>query len=236
MRSFFRLSGQGSHSLSQRRWAGDEVPAELTWGRVMSGDSLWTLYQRYRQFTANDAILEIGSGYGRLLRTALELKVQFRSYTGLELSEARVDRLRQEFDLDTVGFVAADIDTWTSTSRFDVVICSSTFEHLHPDCRAALHNIRHHLAPGADVFIDFIGSVPRRVFGIDLASLTSKLIQKMKFSARWFEPDGTYIRIYPVRELRDIFAECGYAVRAIEICTLGVGKGGPVIRLVVVAQ
>jgi SAM-dependent methyltransferase len=202
----------------------------------MNGDSLWTLYQEYRQFSANDRILEIGPGYGRLLRTALERNVQFRSYTGLELSKARVDRLLQEFDLDTVDFVAADIDTWTSTDRFDVVICSSTFEHLHPDCRAALHNIHHHLAPGADVFIDFIGSLPRRIFGIDLASITSNLIQKMKFSARWFESNGTYIRIYPVHELRAIFGECGYAVRGIDACTLGTGKGGPVTRLLVVAQ
>ena len=147
-----------------------------------------------------------------------------------------MDRLRQAFELDTVEFVAADIDTWTSTSRFDVVICSSTFEHLHPDCRTALNNIRHHLAPGADVFLDFIGGVPKKILGIDLAPLTSQLIQRIKISARWFEPDGTYIRIYPVRELRDIFADCGYAVHAIDTCTLGIGKGGPVTRLVVVAR
>jgi SAM-dependent methyltransferase len=203
---------------------------------MMSGESLWTLYRRYHQFTANDAILEIGPGYGRLLRTALETNVPFQSYTGVELSRARVDRLRSEFAVDNVGFVVADIDTWKSTSRFDAILCSSTFEHLYPDCRTALGNIRRHLAPGADVFIDFIGGVPRKVLGIDLAPLTNKLIYKMKSSAGWFESDGTYIRIYPVGELRQIFAGCGYAVHAIDRCTLGVGRGGPVIRLVVVAR
>src|ERR1700724_3925539 len=132
MRSLLRWSGKGSPTTSQRRSSGDEPPAELTWGRIMNGDSLWALFQEYRPFSANDRILETGPGYGRLLRTALERNVQFRSYTGLELSKARVDRLHQEFDLDTVDFVAADIDTWTSTDRFDLVICSSTFEHLHP--------------------------------------------------------------------------------------------------------
>jgi SAM-dependent methyltransferase len=236
MISSLRSFGHRLHWLSHRRWSGDEPVAELTWGQVMTGDSLWSVYQRYRRFTPNDAILEIGPGYGRLLRTALEWNVPFQSYIGLELSKARVDRLEQEFKLETVGFVAGDIDTWTSTLRFDVVICSATFEHLHPDCRAALRNIRRHLAPGADIFIDFIGGVPRKFFGIGLAPFTVNLIQNIKFSPKWFGYSGTYYRIYSVRELRKIFAECGYTVGAIDVCTLGTGKGGPVTRLVVAAH
>jgi SAM-dependent methyltransferase len=236
MTSSLRTLGHRLHWLSHRRWSGDEPEAELTWGRVMTGDSLWSVYQRYRQFSPNDTILEIGPGYGRILRTALEWNVPFRSYIGLELSRARVDRLRQELKHDKVAFVAGDIDTWTSTLRFNVVICSSTFEHLHPDCRAALRNIRHHLTPGADIFIDFIGGVPRKYFGIPLAPFTVQLIQNMRFSPRWFGYSGTYYRIYSLRELREVFTECGYAVRAIEVCTLGTGKGGPVTRLVVAAR
>jgi 16S rRNA A1518/A1519 N6-dimethyltransferase RsmA/KsgA/DIM1 with predicted DNA glycosylase/AP lyase activity len=67
----------------------------------MTGDSLWALYERYRQFTPNDKILEIGPGYGRLLKTALDRKIPFQSYAALELSN-RVDRLRREFDLENV--------------------------------------------------------------------------------------------------------------------------------------
>ena len=99
MISSLRSFGRRLHWLSHRRWSGDEPVAELTWGRVMTGDSLWSVYQRYRRFTPNDAILEIGPGYGRLLRTALEWNVPFRSYIGLELSKARVDRLEREFKI-----------------------------------------------------------------------------------------------------------------------------------------
>jgi SAM-dependent methyltransferase len=236
MMSFLRSGSKAFRIISQKRWYGDEPPEGLTWGRVMTGDSLWDLYERYHRFTSEDKILEIGPGYGRLLKTALARNIPFHSYTGLELSKARVNRLRCEFDQANVNFIDGDIDIWRSELKFNIVICSSTFEHLYPDCRAALHNIYNHLAPDANIFIDFIGNIPRKIFGIDLPSLTSDLIRRMKTSLRWFEPSGTYIRIYSTHELLRIFGECGYAVRSIDPCTLGNGVRGRVNRLVVIAQ
>lgn len=203
-----------THALSQTRWRGEEAPAGLTWGRLMTGDSLWDLFERHRRFRSGDHVLEIGPGYGRLLRTAIERKIPFASYTGVELSRARVSRLSEEFDLPNARFVEGDIDSWSGQRKYDVVLCSSTFEHLHPDCGAALRNIHRQLAAGGQVFIDFIaGEEPQR----------------------GFEPNGTYIRIYDRNEIAALFAKCGYAVKAIERCTLGTGAVGPVERLVVVA-
>lgn len=204
-----------AHALAQTRWRGEETPAGLTWGRLMTGDSLWDLYQRHRRFGSADHLLEIGPGYGRLLKTAVERAIPFASYTGLELSPARVSRLRREFALPNVAFVEGDIDAWSGPRNYDVVICSSTFEHLHPDCSAALRNIHRQLAPGGQVFIDFIAA--------DTPS-------------RAFEPGGTYIRAYDRDEIVALFAQCGYAVRAVETCLLGIGALGPIERLVVVAS
>lgn len=181
----------------------------------MDGRSLWDFYQKMRPFAASDRILEIGPGYGRLLKTAIERNIPFSTYTALELSDARVAQLRTEFTLGTVRFVQGDIDSWVGDRPFDVVICSSTFEHLHPDCKRALRNIREQLAATGSVFIDFI---------------------RAEASAVSFEETGTYIREYSQDEARDVFQKCGYIVRTIEACTLGQdAHGQPVNRFVVMA-
>jgi SAM-dependent methyltransferase len=203
------------HALSQRRWRGDEGAAGLTWGRVMTGDSLWDLYQKTREFRPTDKILEIGPGYGRLLRTAIERKIPFASYTAVDLSDARVQRLRNEFGDGNTHFIQGDIDSWVGDTVFDIVICSATFEHLHPDCRNALTNIRGQLSSQGRVYIDFL---------------------RYEANDYVFESTGTYVKKYSRETLVAIFNECGYDVRAIEICTVGEGDHGAVERFVVVAD
>jgi SAM-dependent methyltransferase len=200
---------------SQRRWRGYEEDELLTWGRRMDATSLWEIYQRVRDFSGTDRILEIGSGYGRVLSTAIERGVPFSSYVGVELSEERVRKLSQLFDRSGVEFVVGDINHWQGNGPFDVVICSATFEHLYPDCRAALRNLRTQISGQADVFIDFIRS---------------------ERSHAGFEANSAYVRTYSEPELRHLFAECGYTVRAVERCILGEGSVGPVERYVVIAQ
>jgi cyclopropane fatty-acyl-phospholipid synthase-like methyltransferase len=224
MNEVFELANRILRIISRRRWSDDEPAAGLTWGNLMTGDSLWSLYEKHQPFAPNVRILEIGPGYGRLLKTALERNIPFESYTALELSKARVERLRREFDLSKIHIIQGDIDTWTHPCTFNVVICSSTFEHLYPNCRQALTTVYRHLDPTGIVFIDFIsGNLQWKV----LQNFTRKLI--------YFEPNGTYIRVYPKEELVRLFAEHGFMVRAIDTCVLGKGKRGPVNRLVIVA-
>src|SRR5690348_14405723 len=102
MRTFPGLTSRVLRAVSQKRWSSDEPAPGLTWGSLMTADSLWALYQKHHEFKAHDKILEIGPGYGRLLRTALEYRIPFQSYTAIELSKSRVDRLCHEFDLANV--------------------------------------------------------------------------------------------------------------------------------------
>jgi hypothetical protein len=214
------LSGDASPevlSVSQERWRGDEQAEGLTWGRLMTGDSLWDIYQREHQFRVSDRIVEFGPGYGRLIQTALQRKILFDSFIGVDLSPARVLKLTTEFAHDSrLAFAEGDVNTWRANGPIDVVLCSSTFEHLYPDCRRALLNLRPQLAEGASLFIDFIKSDRvDSVFDID---------------AR------TYVRSYAREELSSLFSACGYVVKGIEECRLGIGLNGPVDRLVVIAQ
>jgi SAM-dependent methyltransferase len=201
-----------AHDFAQTRWRGDEADEHLTFGAMMTGDSLWDIYCRHRTFQA-DRILEIGPGYGRLLKTAMERRIPFASYVGLELSPARVAKLKKDFPDSRVRFVQGDVDEWRDTRPFDIILSSAVFEHLHPDCRRALINLSGQMRPGAHAFIDFIATDTP--------------------GARWTSTN--WLRWYPPALLIDLFANAGLDVRAIERCVIGIGNAGPIERFVVTA-
>jgi SAM-dependent methyltransferase len=204
-------------SVSQERWRGDEQPEGLTWGRLMTGDSLWDIYQGARRFRESDRIVEFGPGYGRLIKTLLQRNVPFGWFVGIDLSPARVLQLTREFGSDPrFKFALGDVNTWRANGLIDVVLCSSTFEHLYPDCRQALMNMRPQLAEGASLFIDFIRS--------------ERVHSNFDIDAR------TYIRWYSREELSSLFSTCDYTLKGIEECRLGMGVNGPVDRFVVIAE
>jgi SAM-dependent methyltransferase len=204
-------------AVSQERWRQDEEPAGLTWGAMLTADSLWDLYCRYRQFSERDRILEIGPGYGRVLDTAIDRRIPFAEFVGIDLSETRVGKLRERFQLDTVRFAAGDATVWCDDRPFDVILSSATFEHLYPDCRNALTNLRAQLGAGGQLMIDFI---------------------KTDKPSAEFEPDtGAYVRAYTREELRGIFEDCGLTVDSLEPCSLGIGAHGkPIERFLVTAR
>src|SRR5579862_1369934 len=196
---------------SQERWKRDEPDAGLTWGRPMTGESLWDIYSAVRQFRPSDHILEIGPGYGRLLQTCLDRNVPFATYTGVELSPPRVARLSEKYGSEKIRFVVGDVNNWRGERPFDVILCSSTFEHLYPDCSMALRNLASQLAPEATVLIDFIAVAGRNTR---------------------FEPSGTYVRRYDEDELTALFDGAGLSVRKVRRCTIGEGARGDVARSV----
>ena len=202
---------------SQKRWRGDEKPALLTWGAIMMADSLWDHYARYRQFSDRDRILEVGPGYGRILATALERGVPFSQFVAVDLSEARVRKLKDRFPHSKVRFVADDVMLWRDGQMFDVIISSATFEHLYPDFQKALVNLRTQMHQTGHLFIDFI---------------------KTERASAAFEPEsGAYVRAYTAEELTEAFTGGGFTVEAIDDCTLGVGAHGqPVERFLVNAR
>jgi len=94
--------------LSQSRWRGDEADAGLTWGVPMSGDEFVRALCEHLVLD-NTTIVEIGPGYGRILDSLLKTASPFRRYIGLELSAARVTRLRDRFRDPRIEFREADV-------------------------------------------------------------------------------------------------------------------------------
>ena len=144
-----------------------------------------------------------------MLKELCARRVRFASYVGVELSAARVAKLREQFQ--ECAFDAADFETYDH-EPVDVVFSSSTFEHFFPDCQRALANVRR-IARGAAV-MDFLGR-----------------------GKTTFEDDGTFVRYYPDDELADLFRKAGF--RNVEFTRLQFGKshlGTDVERTLVIAS
>jgi SAM-dependent methyltransferase len=108
--------------LSDERWRGDEPPEGLTWGRIMSGDTLWDIYLEAHEFLGSDRIVEFGPGYGRLLKTALARNIPFRSFIGIDLSQARASRLAGEFRSDArIQFFQGKVNVCNLNQEIDII-------------------------------------------------------------------------------------------------------------------
>ncbi len=129
------------------RWRGDEPSRSLTWGTIMEGRSFfetaWKIFPPGR-----GRVLEIGPGYGRLLKGMQEIGIEPEFYLGVDLSEGRVARLTNEFGSPSVQFMKGDARSvdLSDYEPFDLMISSATFMHIAPHFGAALTHLRQFVA------------------------------------------------------------------------------------------
>jgi phospholipid N-methyltransferase len=206
-------------TLSQKRWTGSEPDRGLTWGKLFTGDSFIDAVQTRYSFCPDHNICEIGPGYGRLLQTILQRELPFQSYTGIELSQERVRKLNAKFNDARVRFIQGDVADLHSNQSWDLVICSSTFEHLFPDFTKALSQLVDRLTAHAVIAIDFPQTDP-----------------EMEWRDEAFEV-GTqaFVRIYSAEEIERLFAACGLANVQMQSIFLGKAPCGDVRRIFVSA-
>ena len=205
---------------SKLRWSGSEPDASLTWGRSMTGDTFFDAVERHagKARIAGRNVLEVGPGYGRLLRTLRQRGYGHASYAGLEMSAARVQRLTRELGDARTRFVCGDAMKDTAGSGFDLLICSSTFEHLYPDFVQAIANLRRQMSPDGVLCIDFKQCEP-----------------EMLYSCASFEREGgAFVRIYSRPELERLFGRCGLAIEGLSSIALGTGEGDTVVQRIFV--
>lgn len=167
---------------SRIRWRGNEPSLGLTWNKEVKGDNFISKVASYNAFNPDRVVLEIGPGYGRLLKAMLGQGVRFRHYLGVDLSEERVQRLTHEFGNEKVEFRQGDAENVTLNGTFDVVISSLTFKHLYPTFEKALANLATQVNDGGLFFFDLIEG-----------------------EASYFESgNDTYLRFYQKSEVLDI--------------------------------
>ena len=134
-------------------------------------------------------IVEIGPGYGRVLRTLLASDVRFDAYHGLDISPENAKHLAATFTDPRVRFTNTDFLTHRVEGPADLVYSSAVFLHLYPSIAPALAWSHATLAPGGHVCFD----VPQgRLRYVDGA---------------W----GLFVRQYEEPELRELVAAAGFA-------------------------
>jgi SAM-dependent methyltransferase len=182
-----RVYEPGGWERSRERWRSVHPDEGLTWGRQLDGSAFVAKAREYNAFGHARSVLEIGPGYGRLPAAALEQKLEFGDYLGVDISPANVDYLRSRFDDPRLGFMVADVENLSLDRRFDTLISSLTFKHLFPSFEAALRTCVVHLRPQAIACFDLLEG-----------------------NDRIFEDDGvTYIRSYSRDEIVGIVSRAG---------------------------
>lgn len=187
--------------ISRSRWR-KALPNEgLTWGKKLSGNVFVEKVISFAPFESTKTILEIGPGYGRLLKSVLEMNVPFENYCGLDISEENVQYLSRTYGSENVRFIHADAEKCDLELTYDVFLSSLTMKHLFPTFERALTNLVRFANPGSMFFFDLIEG-DRKLFEEDRVTyikwyskdqvhkiLNSILLELVSFDEVYHDPD-----------------------------------------------
>lgn len=172
---------KGISTRAKKRWDESDPDKHLTWGQEISGDHFIRKVSSYQVFSKNKAVLEIGPGYGRLIKSCLKNKIPFSEFTGIDISKKNVTYLNQNYSNSNIQFIQGDIESVGLSNKYDIVISSLTLKHIFPTFEKALNNIIGYLNKDARLFFDLIEG-----------------------DQAYFESSVTYIRYYTKNEVQDI--------------------------------
>jgi len=141
---------------SRKRWREVSPDSGLTWAKEISGDNFIKSLQSFITFSDEKNILEIGPGYGRLLKSIHAMNIPFNKYIALDISQKNVDFLKSIFPYPSIEFFLGDVEQFGFNERFDIVFSSLTFKHLFPSFEKALINISTYMKPGGIIAFDLI--------------------------------------------------------------------------------
>jgi SAM-dependent methyltransferase len=176
---------------------------------MVGGESLVRKIQAYGGFGREKSILELGPGYGRLLRACLDSNLPFRDYVGVDISPLTLEHLRSVFPLPNISFVQGDIEKISFNRSFDLFLSSLTLKHLFPTFEKALRNVSKALRREALVVFDLIEGE----------------------GSNW-EADNAYVRCYTEVEVRKILRRAKLKLVAFDT----VAHDPEHVRLLVVAR
>lgn len=141
---------------AKRRWRSAPPGPGLTWGVELTGEAAVDAAQAHGAFGPGRTVLEVGPGYGRVLRSCLDRRLDFARYIGLDVSEKNVAHLRETFDDPRVAVLCGDAESAELPEPADTVLSFLTFKHMYPSFEPALRNLQPQLRPGALVIFDLI--------------------------------------------------------------------------------
>jgi SAM-dependent methyltransferase len=195
---------------SKLRWRSARPGPGLTWGGELSGAPVAAVAEAHGMFGAGRTVLEVGPGYGRVIRACLARGTTFGRYIGLDVSTENVRYLRAVIDDPRIEIVHGDVESVSLSEPVDGVLSFLTFKHLYPSFEGALANLQPQLRPGARVMFDLIEG-----------------------SREYFHRDRvTFIREYSRPEVREILQRTSLELVAFDRVEHAPGR----VRLLVLAR
>jgi SAM-dependent methyltransferase len=171
---------------SRQRWENAKPEAGLSWGKEISGDAFIEKAAQYKAFGKDKVVLEIGPGYGRLLSSMLDKKIEFKKYIGVDISKDVCSFLQKKFARPDIEIINGDAEKIILPEQADVVISALTFKHMYPDFEQVILNLNKSLKPGGLYIFDLLEG-----------------------EGKYFENDGqTYIHKYTKDEVKGILSRC----------------------------
>jgi SAM-dependent methyltransferase len=182
---------------ARKRWLESRPDTHLTWGKEVPGHAFIKKVLQHAEINSNTSILEIGPGYGRLLKAIFELNLEFGEYYGVDISAKNIEHLEREFSSrNNIHFIEADIEIIKISSMFDLAISSLTLKHFYPSFEKGLRNVSVHLKKNGVVIFDLIEG-----------------------NSAFHEEDGTFIRLYSKSEVKEIVESCNLEMVAFDKVT-----------------
>jgi SAM-dependent methyltransferase len=221
----------GAAEQAGRRWDVAGPDPRLTWGRALTGDAFIAKLFGLGASLGTPSILEIGPGYGRLLRSIRDRRLPFADYVGVDRSAANCAQLKREFaEEPRISFVCADAAAVRLERPFDLMISSLTLKHVYPTFEPVLANLVPQARPGAWFVLDLL-ECDLAGWVIDLARRAARRIRFDGPAPSLFEglrpgrtggyglfevEGGAYVRRYTKPELRAILARSGLGVQVLD--------------------
>jgi len=212
--SFNQLSSESEEHLinnSRKRWEQAKPDLRLTWNMDISGNAFIQGILMHTTIQSSKNILEVGPGWGRLLKAILEKNISFKNYYGIDISRENIAYLKSTFQIPNIHFIHGNIEDIKLDTTFDIVISSLTFKHMYPSFEKALTNISRYMNKKGMVFFDLL----------------------KEGNIAYFEEDGvTFIRYYKKKQIKEIIQRSNLDVVGFDKVIHAPGYS----RLLVVAQ
>lgn len=188
-----------SQEKALKRWKTSAPNSSLTWGKILTGDAFIDLAEKHNIFSTEKSILELGTGYGRILSSILLKKIPFRYYTGVDISSKNIESLEAKFANKNINFVKGDFSTVVLDKKYDVVISSAVLKHQFPTFYEALKNIQQFVVKGGIFFFDL-----RENLNIHTGKRLDDLLQLGPEKSNWEESSKTFVGFYTQKEVRTL--------------------------------
>lgn len=214
--------------IASERWRHARPDPSLTWGRSITGEAF--VERAGHHVRTNDAsvIVEIGTGYGRILRSWLRSQRPFARYYGIDRSAENCAALEREFAGEPrVRILCGDLTAMELPEPFDLMLSSLTLKHLYPTFVPGLRNLaRHSKADATFVFdlletgwgslaVDRVRALTGRIAQLDREPRS--LAERVREGYGYFEGDGvTYVRRYSRASALARLADCGLSLRSFD--------------------